>query len=106
MKRVYLAGPISGDTLTFLANVRRGIKASVRLAKQGFAVFSPFLDFQFNLTADDGCELTKEEYQAHSMAWLEVADELRVLPGWEKSGGTQREIARARELGIPVVYEQ
>lgn len=104
MKRVYVAGPISGDTMTFLANVRRGIKASVKLIKQGYSVFSPFLDFQFNLCAGAGEELTKEEYQAHSMAWLEVADEIHVLKGWERSAGTIAEIKRAEELGIPVIF--
>lgn len=104
MKRIYLAGPISGDTLTFLENVRRGLKASVELIKMGHAVFSPFLDYQFNLVAGDGRSLTLDEYQANSMAWLEVADAVYVLPGWQFSRGTKLEIDRALELNIPVLF--
>ena len=48
--------------------------------------------------------LTKEEYQQNSLAWVDVCDEIWILKGWETSGGTIREIARAEELGIPVKY--
>jgi len=39
-----------------------------------------------------------------SMAWLDVSDAVLVLPKYRKSGGTNLEIARAKELGIPVFY--
>jgi len=39
------------------------------------------------------------------MGWLEVSDCIYVLKNSEKSKGTQGEIKRARELGIPVLYE-
>ena len=38
------------------------------------------------------------------MAWVEVSDAIFVMRDSEKSGGVQREIARAQELGIPVCY--
>jgi hypothetical protein len=39
------------------------------------------------------------------MAWLEACDEIYVLNNWHTSEGTKAEIKRARELGIPVVFE-
>jgi len=39
------------------------------------------------------------------MAWLEACDAVIVVnEGWEESVGTVREIARARELGMPVFF--
>lgn len=99
MKRVYVAGPYSGpDVITILGNIRRGIDLSLKIMKLGHAVYCPWLDWQFGTMA----ELTKEHYQANSMAWVEVSDVVVLVEGWEKSGGTLREIQRARELGIPV----
>ncbi|KKL26448.1 hypothetical protein LCGC14_2395160, partial [marine sediment metagenome] len=39
----------------------------------------------------------------YSIAWLEVSDEVWVMPNSENSKGTQVEIKRAKELNIPVV---
>ena len=39
MKRVYIAGPISGGTLETLANIRRGLKAAAKAVRHGYAVF-------------------------------------------------------------------
>ena len=103
-KCVYLAGPISGNTLETLANIRRGLKATCKAIKAGYAVFCPHLDYSLNLVADDGDVLTVEEYQANSMAILEKMDEVWVLRDWEGSRGTKAEIARAQELGIPVRF--
>ena len=104
MRRIYIAGPISGGTLETLANIRRGLKAACKAIKAGNAVFCPHLDYSLNLVAEPGDVLTKEEYQKNSMAWVDVSDELWVLEGWENSGGTKREMERAKELGIPIKF--
>lgn len=99
MKRIYVAGPYSGpDVITILGNIKRGIELSLRIMKLGYAVYCPWLDWQFGIQAN----LTKEQYQANSMAWVEVSDAVVLVEGWENSGGTIREISRARQLGIPV----
>lgn len=104
MKKVYVAGPYSANNvIDVLANIRVGIHESAKLLKHGFAVFCPFLDFQFALT-HYALGLEKEHYQANSMAWVEVSDAIFVLPGSENSGGVKRELARARELMIPIFY--
>jgi hypothetical protein len=101
MKRVYVAGAYSApDVIGVLSNIRRGVKECAGMLKQGYAPFCPWLDWQFSMFET----ITLDEYRDYSMAWLEASDEVWVLPNSEHSKGTQAEIARATELGIPVVY--
>jgi hypothetical protein len=102
MLRVYVAGAYSSDNVIgVLRNMRNGLALAVGVMRAGFAPFAPWLDFQYGLIG----EFTVKEYQAASIAWLEVCDAMIVQPvGAETSNGTIREIARAQELGIPVFY--
>lgn len=100
MKRIYVAGAYSADNvIDVMNNVARGQKACADILAEGYAPFCPWLDYQFQFHRQD---LTLEHYYNYSMAWLEVANEVWVLEGWEHSKGTIAEIKRARELGIPV----
>jgi hypothetical protein len=100
--RIYIAGKYSDSNIIgCLNNIHDGIKASVEVLKQGHAPFCPWLDYQFQFFDKT---LTVEDYYRYSMAWLEVADEVWVLPNSESSKGTQAEIKRAKELFIPVKY--
>ena len=100
-RRVYVAGAYSSDNvLGVLNNIREGIKVSAAVLKAGHSPFCPWADHLFHL--QDGT-LTVEQYQQSSMSWLEVSDVVLLVPGWENSKGTRKEIARATELGIPVV---
>jgi len=103
MKRIYVAGKYDDDNvIKVLENIKKGTKKCVEIIKQGDVPFCPWLDFQFQWFG----ELTKEEYLRYSIAWLEVSDEMYVLNNWETSGGTKKEIERAKELGIPITYEE
>jgi len=77
------------------------MKAAVKVLRAGYAPFCPFLDFHFRLM-DPG--VTRKMYQEFGLAWIEVSDAVLVLDGWENSSGTKAEIARAKELGVPVYY--
>ena len=102
MKRVYIAGPYNAENIcTCLDNMRRGMLATIEVLKLGYAPFCPWVDYHYRLM-DGG--ITREMYQAQSMAWLRAADAVLVLPGWAKSEGTQAEIAEAVKLKIPVYY--
>lgn len=102
MVKVYVAGPISAnDPITLFGNEKNGIDTAAWLILQGFAVFCPHLDFQY-LLGVYGKDITKEQLQANSMAWVECCDCMLVLPGWEKSPGTRREMARATTLNMPI----
>lgn len=100
--RIYVAGSYSSDNVIgVLNNIRRGTKYCVELLKQGHEPFCPWLDYQFQFYDDT---LTVADYYRYSMAWLEVSDCVHVLPNSENSKGTRAEIARARELGIPIIF--
>ena len=104
-KRIYIAGAISDNNLlNSWENIRKGIKLSVEVLKAGFAPFSPWLDYNFQLQLRDGESLSVDDYYAYSMTWLEASDIVYVIPGWENSKGTLAEISRANALNIPVVY--
>lgn len=106
-KRVYVAGSYSADNvLDVLKNMRIGIRASTQVFLWGFSPFSPWLDYQFSLCMREGEEqmLKVQDYYDYSMAWLEASDMVVVLPNSENSVGTNKEIARASEMGIPT-YE-
>lgn len=104
MRRIYVAGPYSAPSvLEGLENIRAGIRASREIFEAGDAPFCPWLDFLFVLVRDDGGrQMTVEDYYAYSLKWLEVSDAVVVLPGWERSQGTLKEIKAAEARAIPV----
>ena len=102
MKRIYIAGAYSSDNVMgVLHNIGTGIKASAKILKEGNAPFCPWLDYHFAL---EDSTIPKQAFYDYSMTWLEVCDEIHVLPGWETSQGTIKELARATELHIPITY--
>ena len=100
--RIYCAGAFSGpDIIAIRSNVRRGLTMAVRVLKAGFAPFAPWLDEQLSNFA----EISIDEYYAYSLAWLECADAVLVVPvGAETSKGTQAELKFAEERGIPIFW--
>jgi hypothetical protein len=104
MKRIYVAGPYSGNTLETLNNMRVGIRTATELLLSGYAPFCPWVDYHYTLALRDGESISYEDYLKYSIAWLEVSDAIYLLPNWEKSKGTLAEIEIAEKLGIPVFY--
>lgn len=102
MIRVYVAGPYSGDTITTLGNIRRGISLSVRLLLKGYAVYCPWLDWLYGLFADVPIEV----YQANGIEWLKTCHAMILVEGWEKSKGTAREMEIANEFEIPIFLRE
>ena len=103
MKRVYVAGKYSADNvISILDNIRVGIKTSAAIMKLGISPFCPWLDYPFQFFE----KLEVKDFYNYSMAWLEVSDEVWVLPDWKNSKGTIAEIKRAKELNIPVRFLQ
>jgi len=102
-KRVYIAGKYNDDNIIgCLNNIKIGIKRCVDILHEGeFIPFCPWTDFLFQFFNEG---LTIEDYYKYSMAWLEVSDEVWVLPNWESSKGTQAELKRAKELNIPIKF--
>jgi translation elongation factor EF-Tu-like GTPase len=69
----------------------------------GCAVYSPGNDFIQGLVSG-GMDYT--DYVRNTMSFLEVCDAVALVPStWSKNSiGTRNEILRARQLGIPVLY--
>ena len=106
MKKIYICGRYSAPTvIEALENIRRGRRKAAELLMEGNAVFCPWLDSELFLQLREGEKIDLETIQEHSMAWMMCADLVYVLRGWEGSKGTEAEIKRAGELGIPVEYE-
>ena len=104
MKRIYIAGPYSADNvMEVLHNIRKGIDMSYKVFALGYAPFSPWLDYHFVLS-DKGYKLKIQDFYDYSLAWLKVSDAMLVLPNYESSKGTLKEIEYAESLGIPVYY--
>lgn len=102
-KKVYVAGAYSAsDGLTFLDNIRKGMRKSTEVFLSGFSPFCPWLDFQFQLMLKDGEGLTVDDYQSYSIDWLMASDALLLVEGWENSKGTKNEIEIAKENDIPI----
>jgi hypothetical protein len=103
---VYVAGAYrapDGDLVTVQDNMRRGLALGVAALEAGYAVFVPWLDFE--LTLHTSRPIPSRVMLAHSLAWMERADAVLVQPVRVGSSiGTQAELVRAKELGIPIAY--
>lgn len=105
MKRIYVAGAYSANNvIDVLNNMRRGMRLSTEVMLAGFAPFCPWLDYNFQLQLRGSESLSVNDYYQYSMAWLEASDGVLLVPGWENSKGTTAEIARAKELRIPIFF--
>jgi len=93
--RVYVAGPYSSNPT---AGTRAAILAASRLADAGHTPFVPHLSYFWDLLAPR----PYTDWIRIDLEWVAQCEALVRLPG--DSPGADREVAHARELGIPV-YE-
>jgi hypothetical protein len=99
MLRVYIAGPISGDSvIDILDNLRTGMQVSYDVVKAGFAPVTPFHNFLFSLTGP----MTLKEYYDYTLALVCVCNAVLLVDGWQTSSGALREVEKAKKQGIPV----
>lgn len=105
MKRVYVAGAYSSDNvLGVLTNMQKGMRLSTEVFLAGYAPFCPWLDHHYTFMLREGESITLQQYYDYSMAWLESSAAVILVPGWENSHGTKKELQRAAELNIPVFH--
>lgn len=98
-KIVYVAGRLNAMACDYLQNVHRMIQWSEKVRKLGFAVYVPGIDFIQGIVFGNW---EYNDYFDNSQAFLDVSDAVFLVPGWESSEGTKREIERAKANGIPV----
>lgn len=101
--RVYIAGAMSSpDPVKFLENLRKGIRVSAEALVAGYSVFSPFIDFQMFLALQGDEHVSGDMIKLSSIEWMTVAEAVLLVPGWEHSKGTLKELEVAMALGIPI----
>lgn len=98
-KLIYVAGALNSDAVGYIQNMHRMIKFARDVRRLGYSVYVPCNDFLEGLV--DG-HFDYEDYFDNSQPILLRCDAVALTPGWENSKGTQREIALAKEKGIPV----
>lgn len=107
MKKIYVAGAYSGDNIhQILENMRIGLSFSSRLLTMGYAVYSPWTDFQLFLVDYYIPKISDQQIKEASLEWLKVSDAMFVVPNERNhlSKGLQYEIQKAKELSIPIFY--
>ena len=100
MQIAYIAGPYRASTkLGVIRNILKARKAAKKYWRKGYAVFCPHL----NSALMDGVA-PDEVFLRGDLEFLQYADILVVIPGWERSTGTLAEIEFAKARGIPIQY--
>jgi len=93
---IYVAGPYTkGDTVL---NVREAVTIGNLLRLMGHTPFIPHLTFAWHLIIPQ----TYDFWCAYDMEWLEKCDAVFRFPG--ESTGADKEVERAKEIGLPVFY--
>lgn len=92
---VYISGPYTkGDPVL---NVHEAIRAAEAVIDAGHIPFIPHLCHLWHTISPHDYKF----WMAFDLAWLPKCDVLIRLPG--ESSGSNQEVARAQELGIPVL---
>lgn len=94
--RIFVSGPLThGDPFH---NVHAAVHVAGALVARGFVPFLPHIYPLWDMIAPR----PYEDWMRLDLAWLEVCDAVLRLPGF--SPGGDREVERARDLGIPVFH--
>ena len=97
MKYIYVASPYTSESpIVVERNVLYNIAACDLLAEEGFIPFAPLLYHYWHQQHPHPYDF----WTRLDMEWLARCDGLVRLPGASK--GADAEVARAKELGIPV----
>lgn len=99
--RIYIAGKLNAMAVDYIKNVSNMMETAeeVRKETEGYGVFVPAIDMLLGIKF--GYE-SYDDYFDNGQFWLQAADAVFLVPGWETSKGTAREIETAKQLNMPV----
>lgn len=99
IRYVYVAGPLTARSgKTQAQHVDDAIDAGTKLLQLGFHPYIPHLSHFW----DQRTPRPYEVWMALDFAWIVRCDALLRMPG--ESPGADREVFKARDLGVPVFY--
>lgn len=101
-KVCYVAGPYSVGNVK--ENIKRARLYALHLWFHGFACICPHLNTSLFEEHEEDYGMSYETWLTGDEAMIERCDVLFVMPGWEVSSGTKREIAHAQKNDVPVLY--
>ena len=100
MKKVYLAGPMSGYPS---CNFREFERVTTKLREAGYEVFSPAeYDAKSGFNPDTDKQKPFKHYMQVDLPEVMNSDAVILLKGWEKSKGANLEVKVAKECDIPI----
>lgn len=95
---IYVAGPYTSPDP--VKNTKRAIEAGLEIAEKGYAVFIPHLNILWDLVSCKDYEFILEQ----DLEVVTRCDAIFRLKGY--SLGADREVRRAQEFCIPVLFEE
>lgn len=106
MKIVFIAGPYTGDGSyeQIEKNIREAEKYQIALANKEIGFFCPHNHTE-HFGSKKGVTVPEQFFYDLDFQFLmRIADASLAIPGWEKSWGTKREVAWAKEHGMKIFY--
>ena len=100
--KVYVAGALNSDAVGYIKNSHRMCLWAEKVRKLGASVYVPSIDFLLGFLNGDW---EYKDYFENSQPWLDVSDCLFLVPGYEDSEGTKKEISRAYMMDKPIFME-
>ena len=97
--KVYIAGKLNDMAVDYLYNVHKMMVTAEDVRKSGYSVYVPAIDYTMGIMF--GWK-DYHDYFDNSQPWLRVADAIFLVPGWETSSGTKKEMETADSLNIPI----
>jgi nucleoside 2-deoxyribosyltransferase len=105
-KAIYIAGRLSknedhsvSDAVQYLYNVSKMMETAQTVKEAGYSVLVPALDLLMGMKFG---YKTYDDYFNNNLVWVAKADAVYLVPTWETSPGTRREMQYAIDNGVPV----
>jgi hypothetical protein len=106
MKIIYIAGAYIGDskTETIEYNIREAEKYAIALADREIGFFCPHKHTEHFHSGKKSSASEQFYYNLDFYFLTKIADAVLVVPDWENSLGTKKEVEWAKQNGLKIFY--